>query len=51
VRRLRPHVRLRGWLVLLCAGLNEGCPRGAGLSSAQEDEPWSSIQRFSWDWM
>jgi len=34
-----------GWLVLHCAG-DRGLPAGAGLSSAQEDEPWSSIQKF-----
>jgi hypothetical protein len=33
------------------ARVSEGCPYGAGLSSAQEDEPWKSIQKFSLDWM
>ena len=40
-----------GWLVLHCVG-QRGLLAGASLSSAQEDEPWSSITRCSsgWTW-
>jgi hypothetical protein len=47
----RPHVRsLAGWLVPHCAG-QRGLLAWASLASAQEDEPWDSIAKFSSVWM
>jgi hypothetical protein len=44
---LRPYVRLRQGGPSYTARGQRGLPAGAGLSSAQEDEPCNSIQRFS----